>query len=92
MRDDKEPEKPLGIKGVLGVGFDGDDGQRRITRGPNFYLVGGSQRTHEHLTKIAVKINEKVDERDKRLEDINARELSQIVEEVKDMVEELKDM
>ena len=82
------------LKG-FGSGFtviDGDDGQRRITRGPNFYLVGGSQRTHEHLTKIAVKINEKVDERDKRLEDINARELSQIVEEVKDMVEELKDM
>jgi len=84
MRDDRDPERPLGIKGMLGVGLDNDDGHRRITRGPNFYLVGGSQRTHEYMQRIAIKFNEKVEERDKRLEDINARDLSEIVEELTD--------
>ena len=84
MHDDKDHEEPLGIKGMLGVGLDNDDGHKRITRGPNFYLVGGSQRTHEHMQSIAIRFNEKVDERDKRLEDINARDLSEIVEELGD--------
>jgi len=84
MRDDRDLERPLGIKGLLGVGLDNDDGHKRITRGPNFYLVGGSEHTHEHMQEIAIKFNEKVEERDKRLEEINARDLSEIVEELRD--------
>jgi len=36
------------------------------------------------MQRIAIKFNEKVEERDKRLEDINARDLSEIVEELTD--------
>ena len=47
---------------MLGVGLD-SDGHKRLTTGPNFALVGGSQDTHEQMTEKAVKINEKLKER-----------------------------
>jgi hypothetical protein len=34
---------------LLGIGLDGTDGHRRITRGCGFHLEGGSSRTHELL-------------------------------------------
>jgi hypothetical protein len=43
---------------LLGVGLD-SDGHKRLTTGPNFALVGGSEETHEVMTEKAIKINEK---------------------------------
>ena len=43
---------------LLGLAFDADDGQKRITRGPNFLLAGGSAETHGLLQETALKINE----------------------------------
>jgi hypothetical protein len=73
-------EQPLGIKGLLGLGLDGTDGHVRISRGPNFYLFGGSETTHEKMQGFAVKFSEGVDERGKRIEDLNRRELEEIFE------------
>jgi len=42
---------------MLGVGLD-SDGHKRITTGPNFALVGGTEDTHEQMTEKAIKINE----------------------------------
>ena len=52
---------------LLGMGLDGRDEHRRITRGDNFCLVGGSEETHEKMTETAVKFNEKLSKRGKRL-------------------------
>jgi len=75
-------EKPLNIKGLLGLGLDGRDGQTRITRGDNFYLYGGSKDTHQNMVVIAMKFNDEVDRRGKKLEQINARELDEIKREL----------
>ena len=48
---------------LLGMGLDGRDEHRRITRGDNFCLVGGSEETHEKMTETAVKFNEKLSKR-----------------------------
>ena len=34
------------VAGLLGLAFDADDGHKRITRGKNFLLAGGSDETH----------------------------------------------
>ncbi len=80
--DHQDKGKPLGIKGLLGLGFDGIDGHTRISQGPNFVLYGGSKQTHERMQKTVVRFNEQVDERGKKLEEINRRELDEIVEEI----------
>ena len=77
-------DRPLNIQGLLGVGLDGRKGETYITRGENFYLYGGSKKTHERMQEIALRFNEKVDGRGKRLPEINARELGEISEEMRD--------
>lgn len=66
---------------MLGVGFD-DDGHRRITRGENFLLLGGSEETHERMQETAIQINERLEKRGKRLEDASPEELRDIVDEI----------
>ena len=68
--------------GLLGLGLDADDGQKRITRGPNFLLAGGSQETHGQMQETAIKINEHLDRRGKRLADISPSELGDIVADI----------
>jgi hypothetical protein len=67
---------------LLGVAFDGDDGHTRLTRGKNFFLVGGCQETHAVMQETVVKINEQLDKRSKRLEEISPKELRSICHDV----------
>lgn len=80
-------EKPLGVKGLLGLGLDGKDGHVRISRGPNFYLFGGSETTHERMQVFALKFNEGIGERGKHIEELNKREIKEIVEEAREREE-----
>ncbi len=66
---------------MLGVGLD-SDGHKRLTTGPNFALVGGTQETHEQMTEKAIKINEKLKARGKQLETVTREEFDDIAQEV----------
>jgi seryl-tRNA(Sec) selenium transferase len=66
---------------LLGVGLD-SDGHKRVTRGSNFALVGGTQETHEQMTEKAIKINEKLKARGKQLEEVSREEFADIAAEV----------
>lgn len=66
---------------MLGVGLD-DDGHKRVTKGDNFALVGGSQDTHEEMTEKVLKINEKLRNRGKQLETVSSKEFDDIAQEV----------
>jgi hypothetical protein len=67
---------------MLGLGLDNDDGHVRVTRGENFHLLGGSQETHEKMQEQAIKINEKLNHRGKRLEDVSHEEFVDIAHEL----------
>ena len=66
---------------MLGVGLDGQDGHKRVTRGDNFCLVGGSEETHEAMTETAVKINEKLARKGKHLSEISREEFADMLRE-----------
>ncbi len=66
---------------LLGLGLDNRDEHRRITRGDNFYLVGGSEETHERMTETAVKFNEKLARRGKRLQELSRDEFNDLMRE-----------
>jgi hypothetical protein len=74
-------KKKKRIAAILGVGLD-SDGNKRITTGPNFALVGGSQETHDDMTEKAIKINEKLKARGKQLEEVSREEFDDIAQEV----------
>jgi hypothetical protein len=75
-------EKAKPRAALLGLAFDAEDGQKRITRGPNFLLAGGSQETHSVLQETAIKINEHLDRAGKQLADVSVHELRDIVAEI----------
>ena len=75
----QSPKKKKAI--ILGVGLD-TDGNRRVTTGPNFALLGGTEETHELMTEKAVKINEQLKKRGKALEEVSAAEFDEIAGEV----------
>jgi hypothetical protein len=66
---------------MLGLGLD-SDGHKRLTTGPNFLLMGGSQETHEVMTEKVVKINEKITARGKQLEEVGQQEFDDIAHSV----------
>ena len=66
---------------LLGVGLDSDC-HKRITAGPNFALVGGTKDTHEQMTEKVIKINEKLADRGKRLEEVGSEEFDDIAHSV----------
>lgn len=66
---------------MLGLGLD-SDGHKRLTTGPNFVLVGGSEETHATMTEKVIKINEKLAAKGKQLEDVSHEEMDDIAQAV----------
>ena len=66
---------------MLGVGLD-SDGHKRITKGENFALVGGSAETHDCMVEKAVKINERLSKRGKNLDNVSREEFADIAHSV----------
>jgi hypothetical protein len=66
---------------LLGIGFD-SDGHKRITTGPSFALVGGTQETHEVMTEKAIKITEKLSAKGKALEEVSREEFEDVAHSV----------
>jgi hypothetical protein len=64
---------------LLGVGLDNDDGHKRITTGEKFLILGGSEETHERITETVVKTFEELKQRGKPLEEVETKELSEII-------------
>jgi hypothetical protein len=66
---------------LLGVGLD-SDGHKRVTKGDNFLLAGGSQETHEEMTEKAIKINEHLAKKGKELHQVSYEEFDDIAHTV----------
>ena len=64
---------------MLGLGLDNADGHTRLTRGENFMLLGGSEETHARMQETAIKINEQLDKRGQKLQDVTPREFCEIL-------------
>lgn len=62
------------VLGFVGVGLDSEDEHKRITQSEHFYLVGGSEETHERMQDTAIYFNEQLEERGKRLQDTSSEE------------------
>ena len=70
---------------IWGLAFDAKDGHKRITKGDNFQLHGGSEETHERMLETAIKVNEKLDMRGKTLNDVSQEELKDIFHDAADL-------
>lgn len=79
----QKKKAPDGSAAIVGLGLDGTDGHTRVTTGKNFKLLGGSKDTHEAMQETAIKINEELDRRHTRLEDVKPNEFLDILHKAK---------
>jgi len=74
-----ETPQPQSRSHLLGLGLDGTDGHRRITKAERFSIVGGSAETHERMTETVVKTFEVLDRKGKDLDRVDPRELAELL-------------
>jgi len=79
-REQRSNKKAL----MMGIGLDNQDEHKRITKGDNFFLVGGSEETHERMTETAIKVNEKLQAKGKCLEEVSPQEFADLIAEARD--------
>jgi len=62
---------------LLGLGLDGKDGHRRLTKGEGFLLAGGSEETHERMTGAVVRT---VEDLGRKGRDLGSAESSEVID------------
>lgn len=67
---------------LLGLGLDGKDGHIRITKGPNFRLLGGSEDTHATMQDKVMDFNKELGRKKKTLDEINREEFAEIADKI----------
>ena len=75
----KTKEKTAETVGLVGVGLDNQDGHKRITKGEDFLLVGGSEETHERMQDVAIHMTEALQSKGKRLQDACPEEVFELL-------------
>lgn len=70
-REDRERAELLGF---IGVGLDNKDDHQRLTRSDNFVLIGGSADTHERMQDTAIRFDEALRKRGKKLQETSPEE------------------
>jgi len=76
----KNKAKTEELVGLIGVGFDNEDGHKRLTKADEFFLVGGSQETHEKMQDVAIHVTESLKTKGKRLQDAEIQEVLDLLE------------
>jgi hypothetical protein len=71
------------VAGILGLAFDADDGHKRITRGKNFLLAGGSDQTHGLMRETIIKVTEQLEARGQSLSDVTVNELRDLINDAR---------
>ena len=75
----KKKKRPARAAGLLGLGLDNADGHKRLTTGEKFVIVGGSEETHGRMPETVIKTFEVLKSRGKQLENVEPKELADIV-------------
>ncbi len=79
MKKASRRRKPASTAHLLGVGFDHEDGHKRLTSAEQFTIVGGSEETHGRMTETVIKTFEELKHRGKHLRTVEPKELAEII-------------
>jgi len=72
------------VIGLFGVGLDNSDGHQRITEAEDILLIGGSEETHEKMQDVVIHFCESLEERGKRLREVEPQEVLDLLQKAMD--------
>lgn len=78
VRRKRRARGPEQVGGLLGLGLDNDDGHKRVTRGEDFLLLGGSEETHGRMQDLVVRMSESLQRKGRRFTDLTRREFEDL--------------
>jgi len=70
------------IVGLLGVGFDHEDGHTRITQAENYQVIMGSGESHQALRELCSTIDQRIKESGRELSDYTPEEFMKVMQEI----------
>ena len=70
-----------GRTGVLGLGFDAQDGHKRVTQGDDFLLLGGSSETHQRMQDVVLRMRERLKRKGKSFAELSHDEFEDLARE-----------
>ena len=76
-------ENPRKIVRLLGVGFDSEDGHIRITKGEKYDVLMGSDESHEYIQKLIQRIEDELEARGMKLDDLTPEEFGEFMKSIK---------
>jgi hypothetical protein len=79
----KKPKKDKRVIGFVGVGLDNEDGEYRLTKSEHFFLIGGSEETHEHMQDTAIRFDEALKKRGKTLPETSLQEIIDLFDQAR---------
>ncbi|MFH2002606.1 MAG: hypothetical protein ABIK28_23235 [Planctomycetota bacterium] len=65
---------------LIGVGLDNEDGHVRMTKGDDFQLIGGSEKTHNRMQDKIMEVSEDLAKRGKQIKDIGPEDFGRVSE------------
>jgi hypothetical protein len=77
----RKTKRKATVDGILGLGLNGTDGEKRITRTEEMVLLGGSKETHERMQETAVRFGEALEKKGKKLTEVSVREAADLLRE-----------
>jgi hypothetical protein len=63
---------------IIGLGFDGDDSQQRLSTGDQCLLYGGSAETHSEMVETMLRLESELERTGQNLADMTPMELAEI--------------
>jgi hypothetical protein len=69
---------------LLGFGLDNKDGHVRITKGEDFHLMGGSDKTHRKMQDKVMELSEDLAKKGKAISDIGPEDYERVSDILKD--------
>lgn len=64
---------------LIGVGLDANDGHKRITKGDDFSILGGSEETHDRITETVIKTSEELSTKGRSIRNADPEEIRDLV-------------
>ena len=77
---DRQEEQEDQTTFLLGIGLDNSDGHVRLTKGDDFHLVGGSEKTHQKMQDKVMELSEDMAKRGKAIKDIGPDDYKRVSE------------
>jgi len=69
---------------LFGLGLDNSDGHVRLTKGQDFNLIGGSEKTHQKMQDKVMELSEDLAKKGKSISDIGPDDFDRVNEILKD--------